>query len=116
MSPVTTRRVDGRDEYLGADGNWYPLWTPRFRDQQRGESDTARRTRRNNESLARGRHPVTKLNLLESAPPRTCGECAHHEVHRYAKTYHKCELNRSSGPATDIRVSWPACTAFEVAS
>jgi hypothetical protein len=47
---------------------------------------------------------------------RTCGECAHHWVRRYDKAYHKCELvGDTAGPATDIRVRWPACARWEEA-
>lgn len=70
-----------------------------------------RRTIRRNARLAAGWHPVTGLRLRE---PRgeTCGDCEHHIVHHYAKRYHKCDLNDTSGAATDLRVSWPACSAF----
>jgi hypothetical protein len=70
------------------------------------------RTRRAAMAIADGRHPVTGFRLLNAGWNRTCGDCDHHIIHAYAKRYHKCELRSSSGPATDIRVSWPACTAF----
>lgn len=101
-------------EYKGQDGNWYPVTVPGPRSKRDGESPDRARTRRNNATLARGRHPVTKLALLEPRG-RSCGECAHHVVHRHAKAYHKCDRNHSAGPATDIRISWPACTGFEAA-
>jgi hypothetical protein len=44
----------------------------------------------------------------------TCGQCAHLQAKRLVKTYHKCFLRRvTSGPATDHRVAWPACSRFE---
>ena len=42
----------------------------------------------------------------------TCGTCVHHHVHSSARDYHKCELTQTGGPATDIRVSWPACPKY----
>lgn len=47
----------------------------------------------------------------------TCGDCAHHYVRKFAHTYHKCDLVPATrGPATDIRVAWPACEMWEEAS
>lgn len=71
-----------------------------------------RRTIRNREALAKGRHPVTKVALANNG--KTCGDCEHHVVAGgHAKRYHKCEFNDTNGPATDIRVSWPACIRYE---
>lgn len=70
------------------------------------------RTLNNRAAIAAGRHPVTKLPLLHQGWNRTCGDCDHHEINAYAKNYHKCELRNTGSPGTDIRVSWPACTAF----
>jgi hypothetical protein len=70
------------------------------------------RTLNNNAAIRDGRHPVTGFRLLNAGWDRTCGDCDHHFAHRCGKTYHKCELNATRGPQTDIRVSWPACTAF----
>jgi hypothetical protein len=67
-------------------------------------------TLRHKADLARGIHPVSKLALR--AEGGTCGDCAHHVVVRHSNTYHGCSFHRGCGPATDIRVSWPACTAF----
>lgn len=69
-----------------------------------------RRTARYREMLDRGIHPVTKRPLRAGG---TCGECANHVVQTPGnRPFHKCRLNITGGPATDIRVSWPACTAF----
>lgn len=71
-------------------------------------------TIRNNRSLAAGIHPAT---LRPLAPGDwTCATCEHHEIvdHR-SRTYHKCELHRLGmrhSEASDIRVSWAACTLY----
>lgn len=81
-----------------------------FRKLSAGQRLTIRR----NNLLARGIHPVTKLPLLHAEWNRTCGDCDHHGVAGgHARSYHKCELNMTNGPATDIRVGWPACQAFQ---
>lgn len=70
-----------------------------------------RRTERNNRALAEGYHPVSGRRLIYVGA--TCGGCGHHGLQGgVAGRYHKCELNLTGGPATDIRVSWPACTAW----
>lgn len=90
------------DDWLAA----HPVATPEELSIDR------RRTIRNKAEIAAGRHPVTGFRLLNAGWNRTCGDCDRHEIHAYAKNYHKCALRRSSSPSTDIRVSWPACTAF----
>lgn len=87
----------------------------------------ARRTLRRNQQLAAGIHPRTRLPILE---PRvsTCGDCIFHFERRMASTYQKCGysyaayqhgdghityLNVSGGPGTDVRLSWPACSAYK---
>ena len=69
-----------------------------------------RRTIRHHNALADGRHPLMggPVNL-----DHTCGDCAHHFAHTRNRTWHKCDLNATRGPGTDIRVSWPACTAWK---
>lgn len=74
-------------------------------------SPDARRTLRNRLMLARGEHPVTHRALANNG--HTCGDCAHHFVHSVGHTFHKCDLNATRGPATDVRVSWPACVLWE---
>ena len=70
-----------------------------------------RRTIRHREALDRGVHPVSGRPLRGSG---ICGDCVNHEVNGGAqRPYHKCRLNNTSGAATDIRVSWPACNAYE---
>lgn len=77
-----------------------------------GLSADARRTLRNRQMIERGRHPVTNAPLLDPGWNRTCGDCDHHFSHTRNQTWHKCELNATHGPATDIRVGWPACAKF----
>jgi hypothetical protein len=76
-------------------------------------SATRRLTARKNLDLALGRNPATGCPLLTTG--ETCGDCAHHVVwgHR-SRNYHKCnQVHITNGPATDIRLSWPACTKFQ---
>lgn len=84
-----------------------------------GASAGQRLTIRNKVMLAEGRHPATGRPLIEG---HKCAECAHHnEVTHYtsrSKVWHKCNLHRlgqSHSASSDIRVSWPACTLFELA-
>jgi hypothetical protein len=77
-------------------------------------SADARRTVRNQAMIDRGIHPVTHYPL---APAGTCGECRFLDGHARNRTWYKCGLDAprffSSGPATDIRLKWPACNRFE---
>lgn len=80
-----------------------------------GLSDDQRRTKRNRDLLATGIHPATGARL--AAGDQTCGGCTHATpVHNNNFKGWKCELHRlgmSHSSASDIRVSWPACTRFE---
>lgn len=73
----------------------------------------AQRTAYRKALIEAGVHPATKLGLLEG--DKTCGDCVFSlPVHHRTKTYWKCEkAGLSHGAGTDIRKSWPACTAFE---
>jgi hypothetical protein len=47
-------------------------------------------------------------------PGHTCGECDHCCSKRWSRVYYKCEeWKDSNGPATDIRLKWPACAKFK---
>ena len=70
-----------------------------------------RLTIRNNTRLERGVHPLA-LGPLDPNPDHPCGNCAHHVVRIYSKHYHKCRLNETGGPATDLRLGWPGCMAW----
>lgn len=71
-----------------------------------------RLTIRRRQFLERGVHPTTRLPTLDDG--RTCKDCPHAFSHHRAKTYWKCsQVAPTHGPATDIRVSWPACTAID---
>ena len=78
-----------------------------------GLSPDARRTAKRRAMLAEGIHPLMggPVNL-----DHTCGDCEHHFSHTRNQTWHKCDLNATRGPGTDIRVSWPACTRWEAES
>jgi hypothetical protein len=76
-----------------------------------GESYGASITRRNNEKLRAGVHPITGHPLLVG-PGLQCATCDHLRVNQRAKRWYKCELNESHGPRTDVRVGWPACTSY----
>lgn len=77
-------------------------------------SRTQRLTRRNADMLTIGVHPATRQ---PTAPELgRCGDCAHaHRVVHHSRAWWKCDLHRlgmSHSEASDIRVSWPACTKF----
>lgn len=92
-----------------------------------------RRTQRQADDIAIGRHPLTggPLHPLASrhrdatAPkddPFTCGSCWHRLVLRYhGKSYAKCVLGETTekpgpylthGASTDVRAWWPACPDY----
>lgn len=64
--------------------------------------------------IERGRHPHNGFPLREPAG-ETCGSCARCRYKAgHAKRYYKCALTPdTAGPATDIRVRWPACEKWE---
>lgn len=84
-----------------------------------GLSYEARLTIRRKADLDNGIHPTTKLHLApegHDAHSHTCGDCRHHFEYRAGKTHHKCHLAKAGlahGPLSDVRVRWPACTAWE---
>lgn len=59
---------------------------------------------------AEGVQPLTR----EPARPDlgTCGTCVHRILGRFPKCDHP-DTPRTSGPATDVRASWPACHRWE---
>lgn len=62
--------------------------------------------------IKNGFHPFG-LRLREPRD-KVCGDCRHANSHERVKKYYKCLLSRvSCGPATDLRLSWPACEKFE---
>lgn len=65
-------------------------------------------------NIAAGRHPHNALPLRQP-PGETCGSCVHkRKTPMTAGTYYKCDLGgMSRGPATDIRVRWPACEKWQ---
>jgi hypothetical protein len=81
-------------------------------------SPDVRRTRTNADLLAQGTHPATRAPVLDRAWGYSCGDCAHAErVTNGRRAYWKCELHRlgmSFSAASDIRVSWPACTLLRL--
>jgi hypothetical protein len=100
-------------EYEGQDGNWYPVAAPRSARAE-GLSADRIRTQKRLALLARGIHPTTKLRLLDESLNRHCADCDHLKAHGgNRKTFYKCDkVYMTSGPATDVRLSWPACEAF----
>lgn len=52
---------------------------------------------------------------IGSGPPgETCRTCAHSRFIKFAKTYHKCALVKTTGgPGTDIRLKWAACSRWQ---
>lgn len=61
---------------------------------------------------AHGYHPLAGDRLLET-PGHTCGDCGHCFANDCAKRYYKCDRNATGGPATDVRLRWPACRHWE---
>lgn len=79
-------------------------------------SATQRLTLRRKALLDAGIHPTSRRPLLVTTEPVTCGDCAHHLVNQRANTYHKCAKAHgglTGGPASDVRVSWPACDLYQ---
>lgn len=69
-----------------------------------------KRTQRHHDALAKGQHPLMGGPV---DPAHKCGDCLHHFEHTRNQTWHKCDLHATRGAGTDIRVSWPACSAFK---
>ncbi len=117
----------------------FPGFEPPQVDTGPALSPDQRRTRRQADAIALGRHPLTggPLHPLASrhrdadapkADPFTCGSCRFREVLRYhGKGYPKCvnpgalsaEEYERRGPATithsaasDVRAWWPACRDY----
>lgn len=90
-------------------------WKALHPEPDRQLSADQKRTLARKAALDRGIHPLTRVPLLNAEWGFTCGDCDHHVVAGgHAKTYHKCDtVYMTSGPATDIRVSWPACQRFK---
>jgi len=85
-------------------------------DPEPALSANRRRTIRNQASLDKGVHPVSGLRLLPVESGASCGGCDNFLVEQArsrSKTYFKCKLKYSHGPATDLRKRWPACEAYE---
>lgn len=62
--------------------------------------------------LERGMHPATGRKLADKG--ETCKSCRHLCAFGGARSYYKCDLTTMThGPATDIRVRWPACVLWE---
>lgn len=65
--------------------------------------------------LDAGRHPVTRLPLLDPEWGFTCGTCAHLRYQPgVAGSYPKCALRHARSEATDLRLRWPACTRYRI--
>lgn len=77
-------------------------------------SADVRRRLRQEDLLARGVHPITRLVLLVGTS-ETCGKCRFREVFSYhTRSYPKCEKGPiTHGAATDVKAKWPACRLFE---
>lgn len=74
-----------------------------------------RLTLRRQADLAAGRHPVTRLYLLDPEWGFTCGTCAHLRYQPgVAGSYPKCALRHSRSATTDVRLGWPACTRYRI--
>ena len=75
-------------------------------------SADAKRTKRNNEAIQAGVHPVTGGGTFPDIG--TCGDCAHAVAHTRNRTWWKCsKFAITHGPGTDIRLKWPACNYYD---
>jgi len=60
-----------------------------------------------------GRHPMGG-RLMPDPGDRRCGNCRFHFLRTWSRSYHKCSLtDYTGGPATDIRMKWPACVEWK---
>lgn len=91
-----------------------PTVLPELPDDAEKLSADRRRTIRRQLAFDRGVHPTTKVPLLDE-PGATCGNCAQlYGNHGHASTYWKCgAVPRTGGPATDVRLKWPACDKWQ---
>lgn len=108
---------------MTADGRLFPVPEP----DADAEPDAltasygSRLTARNRVAIANGRHPATRKKLLRIVDPpqraMCCGDCAHADYRPGGtRWFWKCRLHpqgMTHGPATDIRISWPACELFD---
>jgi hypothetical protein len=76
-------------------------------------SPDRRRTLRQKDEVANGRHPLGLAPLAGNG--RTCGDCVHRVlVDGGNRAWPKCDAGaRTHGGATDCRAWWPACTRYE---
>jgi hypothetical protein len=90
---------------------------PRDAPEPEKLSYTRRLTLKRQAILASGFNPGSRRTLLDPAWGYRCKDCAHCLPAGRNRTYWKCDLNPlgyTRGPATDIRVGWPACTALRI--
>lgn len=96
----------------------HPFLEPPRPTPDRALSPDARRTARNRQLLADRVHPATYAALLDPEWGFTCRDCAHAtHVSRGNTNPWKCDRGRlglSHSAASDIRVSWPACTLLTI--
>ena len=66
--------------------------------------------------MALGTHPATGLPFADNG--ETCRTCRLRTLHQPSdRPYHKCGLVIiTSGPGTDLRLSWPACSKWKACS
>ena len=84
-------------------------------DPYAGLGHDARRTARRRALLAESIHPITKRPIRPDLGQ--CRDCAHllvKDIGR-AKRWFKCDLALDGSTGPDVRLSYPACAAFEAA-
>lgn len=85
-------------------------------DPYAGLGHDARRTAKQRDMIAAGQHPATRLPLANNG--RTCGDCEHFVIKDTGRRrrWFKCGKQLHGDPlwpiGTDLRKSWPACTAW----
>lgn len=104
--------LPGFDE-VGVVEKTEPKLSPYRASKGKGPSYGARLTARKNDMLANGRNPGSGHELAHTG--ETCGTCIHARTREDGRAkYWKCELGQlSHGPATDIRLKWPACVRWK---
>lgn len=91
---------------------------PRDAPEPEPLSYTRRLTLKRQTILAAGYNPGSRRQLLDEDWGYRCRDCHHcFPAGHNTRTYWKCEANPlgfTRGPATDIRVGWPACEALRI--
>ena len=89
---------------------WFDTPVPGDDEPEETISDQRTRTLRQQRRLAAGRHPLIGGLLAKNG--ETCGSCDLLEAHMQSRRWYKCKAVGGHSPATDVRLSWPACSGW----